>query len=106
MTDTLQQLTSIIAKRAGESPKTSYTAKLLKKGVPHIAKKLGEEGVECALAAVQEKPDELVYESADLLYHLFVLLHAKNIDFTQVLQELEGRMGISGIDEKNSRPQD
>lgn len=103
MTDTLLKLLETIAARAGDSPKESYTAKLLKKGVPHIAKKLGEEAVECALAAVQDDRDETVYEAADMLYHLLVLLHAKGIALEEILLELERRTGISGIEEKQSR---
>lgn len=103
MTNTLSQLLETIALRAGDSPKESYTAKLLKKGIPHIAKKLGEEGVECALAAVQNDRDEIVYEAADMLYHLLVLLHAKDIPLHEILAELERRMGTSGITEKQNR---
>jgi phosphoribosyl-ATP pyrophosphohydrolase len=103
MDHTLQDLADTIAHNATASTDVSYTAKLLRKGVGHIAKKLGEEGVECALAAVAESDENLISESADLLYHLLVLLHAKDISLDEVLAELARRKGVSGINEKKSR---
>jgi len=103
MNDTLSQLEATIAARATASPESSYTAKLLAKGSDHIAKKLGEEAVETAIAAAKNDRANLVYESADVLYHLLVLLKAHGIRLSEVTDELARREGISGIDEKNSR---
>lgn len=103
MNNTLQEIAAIIAEKASDSPEHSYTAKLLSKGNEHMAKKLGEEAVECALAAVREDRDNLVYESADLLYHWLVLMHANHISLDEVFTELARRKGVSGIEEKQSR---
>lgn len=103
MTNTLSQLEATIRERASAAPDTSYTAKLLAKGKDHIAKKLGEEAVETAIASAKGDRDNLIYESADLLYHLLVLLRAHDVSLAEVTDELARREGISGIDEKNSR---
>ena len=100
----LDNLVATIASRVGGDPKLSHTAKLLKKGPPRIAKKLGEEAVEVAIAAVMRKRDETVSESADLLFHLLVLWQSMGINPTEVMQELERRESQSGIEEKASRP--
>jgi phosphoribosyl-ATP pyrophosphohydrolase len=81
----------------------SYTAKLLKEGVAKCAKKVGEEGVELALAAVVGDKRERVCESADLLYHLCVLWVAADIDPADVFAELGAREGRSGLDDKAAR---
>ena len=73
-TFTLNDLAARVKERAAASPETSYTRKLLDKGVGHCAKKLGEEAVEVALAAVTEDREHLIGETADLLYHLLVVL--------------------------------
>ena len=100
----LDKLVSTIASRVGGDPKLSHTAKLLKKGPPRIAKKLGEEAVEVAIAAVMKKREETILESADLLFHLLVLWQAMGINPAEVMQELERREAQSGIEEKASRP--
>lgn len=100
----LDKLMATIASRVGGDPKLSHTAKLLKKGPPRIAKKLGEEAVEVAIAAVQGKKEETVAESADLLFHLLVLWQAMDITPAEVMAELERRETQSGIEEKASRP--
>ena len=87
----LAKLEGIVAQRATEKPDASYTAKLLAKGLQKVAQKVGEEGVETALAGVSETDDKLVAESADLLYHLLVLLRARNVPLAQVTRELERR---------------
>jgi phosphoribosyl-ATP pyrophosphohydrolase len=102
----LEELDSRLAVRAGASPDDSYTAKLLAKGIEKCAQKLGEEAVEAAIAAVARDRAGLVGESADLLYHLLVLLRAAGIPLEEVMAELDRRTGQSGLAEKASRPQD
>ena len=87
----LAQLTAIIAQRSQEAADGSYTARLIAGGVTRLAQKVGEEGVEVALAAVAEADDKLVGESADLLFHLMVLLQAKNLQLEAVVRELAAR---------------
>jgi len=87
----LAQLTAIIEQRSHESADHSYTAKLLAGGVARMAQKVGEEGVEVALAAVAQSDDKLIGESADLLFHLMVLLKAKNLQLEAVVTELAAR---------------
>ncbi len=84
-------LESVIAQRATEKPESSYTAKLLDKGVARVAQKVGEEGVELALAGVAESDEKVIDESADLLFHLLVLLRARGITLSQVVGKLESR---------------
>ncbi|MFB2553017.1 phosphoribosyl-ATP diphosphatase [Ensifer soli] len=100
---TLADLEAIVAERATASPETSWTAKLVSKGQPRAAKKLGEEAVETVIAAVSGTREELVGESADLLYHLIVVLKIAGISLHDVMAELEGRTRRSGIEEKASR---
>lgn len=100
----LDQLLQVIASRVGGDPKLSHTAKLLKKGPSRIAKKLGEEAVETAIAAAQGKRDEVVAESADLLFHLLVLWQAMGVAPAEVMDELKRREAMSGVEEKASRP--
>jgi phosphoribosyl-ATP pyrophosphohydrolase len=100
----LEQLYATVAGRKGADPNTSYTARLFAKGRKKIAQKVGEEGLETALAAVSEGPADIAAESADLLYHLLVLWADAGLTPDQVWAELARRQGISGIDEKNSRP--
>lgn len=104
--DILAALADLIASRKGASPDTSYTSKLLHHGVEKCAKKLGEEAVETALAAVKHDKANLTAESADLLYHLLVLLEAADVKLADVMAELARREGVSGIVEKASRPKD
>jgi phosphoribosyl-AMP cyclohydrolase / phosphoribosyl-ATP pyrophosphohydrolase len=87
----LAKLESVVAQRATEKPDASYTAKLLAKGINKVAQKVGEEGVETALAGVNEPDDKLIGESADLLFHLLVLLRARNLPLAEVISELEKR---------------
>lgn len=87
----LAALESLIEGRKTASAESSYTASLLQGPLRRAAQKVGEEGVETALAAVAETPDKLISESADLIYHLLVLLAAKDIKFTDVIEELRGR---------------
>ena len=101
--DTLSRLAATIAARRDADPATSWVAKLNARGVPVIARKLGEEAVEAIVAALAGSREELVGEAADVLFHLLVLLDAKGVPLAEVLAELERREGISGIAEKASR---
>jgi len=87
----LGKLESVVARRAIEKPEDSYTARLLAKGINKVAQKVGEEGVETALAGVNESDQKLVEESADLLFHLLVLLRARGVKLAQVVRQLESR---------------
>ena len=92
----LGEMLAVIERRALGDPATSYTARLYAKGVHKIAQKVGEEAVETAVAAVAESNERLARESADLLYHLLILWHAKGITPGEVWAELEHRFGTSG----------
>lgn len=87
----LGQLARIIDQRAGASEETSYTARILAKGIAKIAQKVGEEGVETALAAVGESDEALLGEAADLLFHLMVLLKARGLSLRDVAKLLKAR---------------
>jgi phosphoribosyl-ATP pyrophosphohydrolase/phosphoribosyl-AMP cyclohydrolase len=89
----LAALERVIAQRDAERPADSYTTRLFEAGVKRIAQKVGEEGVETALAATAGEPEELAAEAADLLYHLLVLLRARNLGLADVLAVLEARHG-------------
>ena len=89
--DFLGQLEQVIAARRGADSGTSYTASLLASGPRRIAQKVGEEGVEVALAGVAESRDKVVAETADLLYHVLVLLAAREVTLGEVIAELERR---------------
>ncbi len=100
---TLHRLEATIAARRAASPDESYVAKLNAKGLPKIAQKVGEEATEAVIAALSGSNAELVGESADLLFHLLVLLNAKGVSLDHVLAELDRREGLSGLEEKASR---
>jgi phosphoribosyl-ATP pyrophosphohydrolase len=104
--DSLAALADAISARKGASPEASYTAKLLSQGVEKCAKKLGEEAVETALAAVGGDRRHLTAEAADLLYHLLVVLAAADVRLADVMAELERRRGVGGLAEKARRRQD
>ena len=106
MSDTLARLETAIAARRGADPATSYVAKLNAKGLAKIAQKVGEEATETVIAALAGEPAELVGEAADLLFHLIVLLAAKDVPLSEVLAELDRREGVSGIAEKAARKSD
>lgn len=103
--DTLTRLEQVIRERRNASPDESYVAKLSSRGLPEIARKVGEEAVEAAVAAIAYEKQELVGEAADLLFHLLILLAARGIPLAEVLAELERREGTSGLEEKASRSQ-
>ena len=101
--DTLNRLEAVIAQRSNSDPATSYVAKLNAKGVAAIAQKVGEEATETVIAALTGEQGDLVAESADLVFHLLVLLQARDVPLAEVLAELDRRHGVSGLDEKASR---
>ncbi len=102
----LTRLSATIDARAHADPEISYTARLLARGPLASAKKLGEEGVECALAiAAQDKPD-VAAEAADMLYHLLVALRTRGVSLDDVGRALVEREGRSGLEEKARRPKD
>jgi len=101
---TLADLEKRIHERAKASAEESYTRALIDKGVAHCAKKLGEEAIETGLAAVQEDKKRLIAETADLLYHLLVLLEVRGVSFAEIEAELEKRTAQTGHEEKTSRP--
>ena len=100
---TIHDLEARVHERAAAGAETSYTRKLLDKGVTHCAKKLGEEAVETALAAVAEDREHLIAEAADLIYHLLVVLEARGIKLGEVEAVLAARQAQSGLEEKASR---
>ena len=101
---TLDDLARVVAVRAAARPDQSYTAKLLADGPGRAAKKLGEEAVEAAIAAVQGDRAALVAEAADVLYHLLVVLRGADVPLDAVMAELERRTTRSGLAEKAARP--
>jgi len=101
--DTLTRLETVIAQRRTAAPDTSYVASLNARGLPVIARKLGEEAVETVIAALTGSREELVGEAADVLFHLLVLLAAKDVPLAEVLAELDRRDGLSGLAEKAAR---
>lgn len=99
----LDRLFALIDSRRDADPAVSYTAKLFARGPAQCAKKLGEEAIEAAIAAVERDKAGVIAESADLLYHLLVLWAASGVRPEEVLEELVRREGVSGIVEKNRR---
>ena len=99
----LSELETIIAQRARSGDPDSWTAKLFAKGIDKAAQKLGEEAAETVIAAVKGDKKALVSESADLIYHWLVVLGIAGVPLDDVLRELEGRTGHSGVAEKASR---
>jgi phosphoribosyl-ATP pyrophosphohydrolase/phosphoribosyl-AMP cyclohydrolase len=87
----LSTLEGVIEQRVTENPEGSYTARLFAKGPKRIAQKVGEEGLEVALAAVAEGDEKVISESADLLFHLLVLLKSRGVTLASVVAELESR---------------
>ena len=100
---TLEELETRIALRAAASPEQSYTASLIARGMNKAAQKLGEEAVETVIAAIANDRAELVKESADLLYHLLVVLRAADLPLAEVMAELDRRTAQSGLAEKAAR---
>src|SRR5437588_10502828 len=100
---TIHDLAATIDARAASAGEASYTKKLLDKGAEHCAKKLGEEAVETVIAAVENDRGHLIAESADLLFHLLVLLKARGVTLADVESALAQRTTMSGLDEKAAR---
>ena len=101
--DTLARLENTIAQRRRAASADSYVAQLNARGLPVMARKLGEEAVETTIAALAGSREELIGESADLLFHLLVMLGAKDIALADVMAELDRREGVSGLAEKAAR---
>lgn len=100
---TLSRLAATIAARKGADPESSWTARLLAKGPEKCAEKFGEEAIEAIVEAVRGDRDRLTAEAADVLYHLLVMLAARDITLADVCAELDRREGKSGIAEKAGR---
>lgn len=100
---TLDDLAATIAARAGADPDTSWTAKLLAKGPEKCAEKFGEEAIEAIIEAVKGDRARLVSEAADVLFHLLVMLHARDVALADVMAELARRQAQSGLAEKAAR---
>jgi len=103
MSDVLQQLAGILEQRKHESADKSYVASLYAKGLDAILKKIGEEATETVIAAKDGDKKQIIYETADLWFHCMVLLADQGLGPDDVLQELQRRFGLSGLDEKAQR---
>jgi phosphoribosyl-ATP pyrophosphohydrolase len=103
MSFTLHDLEQRVSERAAASADVSYTRKLLDRGIGHCSKKLGEEAIETVLAATSEDRERVISETADLLYHLLVVLKARDVTLSEVEAELAERTRMSGLDEKAAR---
>lgn len=103
MNDILHRLAETIEARKSGDPESSWTAKLLAQGPEKTAEKFGEEAVEAVIEAVRGDQSRLTCEAADVLYHLLVMLAARDVSLNDVLAELERREGTSGVTEKASR---
>jgi len=103
MSDILIHLAKTIEARKGADPESSWTAKLLSKGPEKAAEKFGEEAVEAIIEAVKGDKAALTREAADVIYHLMVMLAARDVALSDVLTELERRTSQSGISEKANR---
>ncbi|WP_197922707.1 phosphoribosyl-ATP diphosphatase [Thiosulfatihalobacter marinus] len=101
----LDDLAATIAARATADPDSSWTARLLAKGPEKCAEKFGEEAIEAVIEAVRGDRDKLTREAADVLFHLLVMLQARDVALSDVLDELARRQGVSGIAEKAARGQ-
>ncbi len=103
MSDVLQQLAEILEQRKQQSAEQSYVASLYAKGLDHILKKVGEEATETVIAAKDGDKEQIVYETADLWFHTLVMLADQGLGPDDVLQELQRRFGLSGLEEKAQR---
>jgi len=103
MSDILIKLAEVLTARKQADPDSSYVASLYKGGTGKILKKLGEEATETVIAGKGGNRDEIIYETADLWFHSMVLLAYNDIDLQDVLDELDRRFGLSGLEEKASR---
>jgi len=103
---TIHDLAATIDARAASGDATSYTRKLLDKGAEHCAKKFGEEAVETVIAAIENDRGHIINESADLLFHLLVLLKSRNVALEEVETALGLRTTMTGLEEKAARKRD
>mgnify|MGYP000223726931 CR=1 FL=1 len=100
---TLNELADLIAARKDADPETSWTAKLLSKGPEKCAEKFGEEAIEAIIEAIKDDKAALTSEAADVIYHLMVMLAARDVSWQAVVSELARRQGVSGLAEKAAR---
>ena len=103
--DILLRLMAVLQSRKDADPDSSYVAGLYAKGLDSILKKIGEESTETIIAAKSGDKQQIIYETADLWFHCLVMLAQQNLDARLVLEELDRRFGVSGIDEKAAREQ-
>jgi phosphoribosyl-ATP pyrophosphohydrolase len=103
---TLHDLEKRIQERAKASPEVSYTRKLLDRGAAQCAKKMGEEAVETVIAAAAESRERLIAEAGDLLYHLLIVLRAREISLDEIEAALSDRQSMTGLEEKSARPKE
>ena len=103
MSDIIQKLSQVLIERKQADTNSSYVASLYAAGTDKILKKLGEEAVETVIAGKSGNRDEIIYETADLWFHSLILLAHNDIDPELILNELDRRFGLSGIEEKASR---
>ena len=103
--DILSRLMQVLEERKLADPGSSYVASLYHKGIDSILKKVGEESAETIIAAKSDDDEQVIYETADLWFHTLVLLAHRGLSVEQVLNELDRRFGLSGLEEKASRQQ-
>lgn len=103
MNDVLQQLSEVLEQRKQQPADKSYVASLYAKGLDHILKKIGEEATETVIAAKDGDKDKIIYETADLWFHCMVMLADQGLGPEHVINELQRRLGLSGLDEKAQR---
>ena len=103
MDNIFKTLEQILEQRKSAAPDSSYVSSLYNKGTDEILKKIAEESAEVIMATKEGETDKIVYEVADLLFHTMILLRHKNIDFSDIEQELMRRFGVSGLTEKLNR---
>ncbi len=103
MSDVLNRLSALLESRKGADPSSSYVAKLYDKGMDGILKKVGEEAAETIIAAKNDDPEQIVYETADLWFHTLVMLAKAGLSADDIVNELARREGLSGITEKENR---
>ncbi len=103
MSDVFEQLSKVLDERKTAAADSSYVASLYHKGLDTILKKIGEEATETVIAAKDGQADQIIYETADLWFHTLVMLKHLNLEPQAVLDELERRFGLSGLEEKANR---
>ncbi|MEI8235974.1 MAG: phosphoribosyl-ATP diphosphatase [Methylococcaceae bacterium] len=103
MNDTLAQIAAVLEQRKEQTAEKSYVASLYAKGLDTILKKIGEEATEVVIAAKDGQTDQIIYETADLWFHCMVLLAQQGLHPNDVLNELQRRFGLSGLEEKAQR---